>query len=124
MNEAMEPVYLRVGEALKSQRLNAGFSQSKMSDVLQISLPTYRAYETGTRRIPLHTLIEIAQYFNLSVSYFMDYGLEDTSSKNKIVIELEDTDVIHALTDIQGMGKECRESVFEFMEFAKSRYKG
>lgn len=124
MNEAIEPVYLRVGEALKFQRLTAGFSQSKMSEVLQIPLPTYRAYETGARRMQLHTLIDIAQYFKLSVNYFMDYGQDETSAKNRIVIELEDTDVIHALTDLQGMGQECRESVFEFMEFAKSKYKG
>lgn len=124
MNEAMEPVYLRVGEALKFQRLTAGFSQAKMSEVLQIPLPTYRAYENGARRMPLHTLVEIAQYFNLSVNYFMDYGVIDTSGKNKIVIELEDAEVVHAVTDIQGMGQECRKSVFEFMEFAKAKYKG
>lgn len=124
MYEAIEPVYLRVGEALKFQRLTAGFSQAKMSEVLQIPLPTYRAYETGTRRMPLHTLMEIAQYFNLSVNYFMDYGVIDTSGKNKIVIELEDAEVVHAVTDIQGMGQECRKSVFEFMEFAKAKYRG
>lgn len=124
MNEAIEPVYLRVGEALKFQRLSAGFSQAKMSEVLQIPLPTYRAYETGARRMPLHTLIDIAQYFNVSVNYFMDYGVIDTSGKNKIVIELEDAEVVHAVTDIQGMGQECRKSVFEFMEFAKAKYRG
>ena len=124
MNEAIEPVYLRVAEALKFQRMSAGFSQSKMSELLQISLPTYRAYETGTRRMQLHTLIDIAQYFKLSVNYFMEYGQDDTSGKNRIVIELEDTAVIHALSDLQGMGEECRESVFEFMEFAKAKYRG
>lgn len=124
MNEAIEPVYLRVAEALKFQRLTAGFSQLKMSEVLQIPLPTYRAYETGSRRMQLHTLIDIARYFKLSVNYFMDYGQDDTAGKNRIVIEMEDTDVIHALTDLQGMGKECRESVFEFMEFAKTKYRG
>lgn len=124
MNEAIEPVYLRVGEALKSQRMAVGFSQSQMSEVLQISLPTYRAYENGTRRMPLHTLMDIAQYFKLSVNYFMEYGQDEPSAKNRIIIELEDTEVIHAVSEIQGMGKECRESVFEFMEFAKTKYRG
>lgn len=124
MSEAIEPVYLRIAEALKFQRFSAGFSQSKMSEELQIPMHSYRAYETGARRIQLHTLIDIAQYFNLSVNYFLEYGQEKISAKNKIVIELEDTDVVHAVTDLQGMGKECRESVFEFMEFAKAKYRG
>lgn len=124
MSETIETVYLRVAEALKFQRLSAGFSQSKMADVLQIPLPTYRAYETGARRMQLHTLMEIASYFKLSVNYFLDYGQKSESATNKIVLELEDADVIHAVTDLQCMGEECRKSVYEFMEFAKARHRG
>ena len=124
MNEAIEPVYTRVAEALKFQRLSAGFSQAKMADVLQIPLPTYRAYETGARRMQLHTLMDIACYFKLSVNYFLDYGQKSESAMNKIVLELEDADVIHAVTDLQGMGEECRKSVYEFMEFAKAKHRG
>ena len=124
MAEMMEPVYMRVAEALKFQRLSAGFSQAKMADVLQIPLPTYRAYETATRRMQLHTLIDIACYFKLSVNYFLDYGQKAESVTNKIVLELKDADVIHAVTDLQGMGEDCRKSVYEFMEFAKAKHQG
>ena len=121
MPERLEPVYLRVAEGMKVQRLSAGLSQAKMAEVLKVPTNTYRNYETATNRIPLHTLIEVARYFNVSVNYFMEYGQDEQSAKNRIVIELEDTDVIHALTDLQGMDKECRESVFEFMEFTKAK---
>lgn len=124
MNEAIESVYLRIAEALKFQRLSTGFSQAKMADVLQIPLPTYRAYENGTRRLQVHTLIDIANYFKLSVSYFLEYGQKSESAMNRIVLELEDADVIHAVTDLQGMGEDCRKSVYEFMEFAKAKHHG
>ena len=122
MSERLEPVYMRVAEGMKAQRLSAGLSQAKMAEVLKVPTNTYRNYETATNRIPLHTLIDVAQYFNLSVNYFMEYGQDEPSAKNRIVIELEDTDVIHALSDLQGMDKECRESVFEFMEFTKAKH--
>ena len=124
MSERLEPVYQRVAEAMKFQRLSAGLSQAKMAEVLNVPTNTYRNYETVTNRIPLHTLIDVAQYFNLSVNYFMEYGQEELSHKNKIVIELEDADVIHAVTDLQCMGEDCRKSVYEFMEFTKARHQG
>ena len=124
MSERLEPVYMRVAEAMKFQRLSAELSQAKMAEVLNVPTNTYRNYETATNRIPLHTLMDVARYFNLSVNYFMEYGQEESSAKNRIVIELEDVDVIHAVTDLQGMGEECRKSVYEFMEFAKARHQG
>ena len=121
MSERLEPVYLRVAEGMKVQRLSAGLSQAKMAEVLNVPTNTYRNYEIAANRIPLHTLVDVARYFNLSVNYFMEYGQDEESAKNRIVIELEDTDVIHALSDLKGMDKECRESVFAFMEFTKSK---
>ena len=124
MAERFEPVYYRVAEAMKAQRLAAGFSQAKMAEILDVPTNTYRNYETVANRLPLHTLVEVAHYFNLSVNYFLEYGQDEPSAKNRIIIELDDTEVIHAVSEIQGMGKECRESVFEFMEFAKTKYRG
>ena len=121
MSESIEPVYMRVAEALKFQRLSAGLSQAKLAEVLNIPTNTYRGYETGQRRIQLHTLVEVARYYNLSVNYFMDYGLESESATNKIVLELEDTDVIHAVNDLRGMDAESRKSVYDFMEFVSKR---
>ena len=121
MSERLEPVYLRVAEGMKVQRLSAGLSQAKMAEVLNVPTNTYRNYETAANRIPLHTLVDVARYFNLTVNYFMEYGQDESSAINRIVIELEDSDVIHALTDLQGMDKECRESVLKFMEFTKAK---
>ena len=58
------------------------------------------------------------------MNYFMEYGLDTMSGKNKIVIELEDTDVVNALSDLQGLDKEARESIYDFMEFVASKKRG
>lgn len=121
MTEAIEAVYKRIAEALKFQRLTAGLSQAKIAEVLNIPTNTYRGYELGIRRIQLHTLIDVARYYNLSVNYFMDYGLEEESATNKIVLELDDTDVIHAVKDLRGMDQESRESVYDFMKFVSNK---
>lgn len=124
MTEKLEPVYQRVAEAMKFQRLSAGLSQAKVAEILNVPTNTYRNYENAVNRIQLHTLIDLAQYYNQSVNYFMDYGLEAENVANKIVLELEDADVIHAVNDLRGMGKEARESVYEFMEFVASKQGG
>ena len=89
MAECLEPVYLRVGEGLRFKRLSANISQAKMAEVLNVPTNTYRNYETAKNRIPLHTLIEIAQYFKVSVNYFMDYGQESEPVMDRIVLELK-----------------------------------
>ena len=118
MSERLEPVYLRVAEAMKEQRMSAGLSQAKMAEVLKVPTNTYRNYEIAANRIPLHTLVDLAMYFKLSVNYFTEYG---HSAKNRIVIELEDAEVINAISDLRGMDKECRKSVFQFMRFTKAK---
>ena len=124
MTERLEPVYMRVGEGLKFKRLSAGLSQAKMAEVLNVPTNTYRNYETAKNRIPLHTLIDVARYFKVSVNYFMDYGQEPEPLMNRIVLELKDADMVNKVNDLQGLDKETRESVYEFMEFVQARNKG
>lgn len=126
MNKDIEPVFVRVAEALKFQRLKAGYNQAQMADIFNLPTNTYRGYENADRRMQLNTLIDIAKYFNLSVNYFMDFGLEtekpeDTS--NKIVVELKDADVINALSSLQDMDKDNREHAYEYLNYLSAKQK-
>lgn len=126
MNEAIEPVFVRVAEAMKYQRLMAGLSQARMAEILNIPTNTYRGYENADRRIQLNTLVEIARFFGLSVNYFMDFGLkkeEEPERKNRIVVELEDADVLKALSELQELDRERRDSAYEYLSFLASRQK-
>jgi transcriptional regulator with XRE-family HTH domain len=128
MNKDIEPVFVRVAEAMKHQRLLAGYSQAEMAKIFDIPTNTYRGYENADRRMQLNTLIDIAKYFGLSVNYFMDYGLVDETAKsedtkNKIVLELDDADVVAALAELQEMDKEHRGAAYEYLDFLTEKQK-
>lgn len=56
-------------EMLISIREDRDLSQQTIANALHISRSTYAGYETGYRRIPLESMIELAKYYNLSLDY-------------------------------------------------------
>ncbi|MCL2593065.1 MAG: helix-turn-helix transcriptional regulator [Defluviitaleaceae bacterium] len=76
MNKRID-MYKSVGYRLAECRKNNGLSQSKLSDILKIPQRTYAGYELGDRRIPLDMLLEIANYYKLSVAYFVENSISE-----------------------------------------------
>lgn len=66
-------MYIRIIELRESKN----FRQQDVSEMLNISQRTYSNYERGTRQIPLKTLCNLADLYNVSV----DYILERTDTK-------------------------------------------
>ena len=56
---------------LKKIREEKGFSQKQIAEILQIKQNTYSQYETGTRQIPIESLIILAKFFDVSVDYIL-----------------------------------------------------
>lgn len=63
---------------LKELRKQKGISQLKLAIDLNTNQNTISRYETGTREPGINELINIADYFNVSV----DYLLERTDNPN------------------------------------------
>ncbi len=63
---------------LKEIRKSKGISQLKMAIDLNTNQNTISRYETGEREPGINELIQIADYFNISV----DYLLERTDNPN------------------------------------------
>ena len=61
-----------VGALLRQARLEAGFSQKKLAELLDCPSSRVSAYEYGERPIPLAELEVLAQALDLSLEYFMD----------------------------------------------------
>lgn len=53
--------------------------QKEIAAILNIDQRTYSNYETGKREIPVHLLIKIADYYNVSTDYIL--GLTNNPSK-------------------------------------------
>lgn len=69
-----------IGEKLKLLRLNAGYSQSEIAEKINITKPTYAAYEKG-KDITIGTLLTLSKIYNVSFTYFFN----EVSDNNKLV---------------------------------------
>ena len=57
---------------LKEIRKSKGISQLKMAMDLNTNQNTISRYETGEREPGINELIEIADYFNISIDYLLE----------------------------------------------------
>ena len=60
------------GKTLKSLRIEKGLSQRKLGEALKVVNQTISFWENGSREPDLDTLLEIARYFEVPVSYLID----------------------------------------------------
>ena len=56
---------------LKDLREDHDLKQKEIAAVLGIDQRVYSNYETGKREIPLHLLIELAEYYQTSTDYLV-----------------------------------------------------
>lgn len=61
---------------IRDLREDHDIKQVVLASELNISQPQYQRYESGTRDIPIHIIISLAQYYNVSVDYLL--GLTDS----------------------------------------------
>ena len=52
-------------------REDSDLSQKEISEILHVSQRSYSHYETGSRGIPIETLIRLADYYNTSIDYLV-----------------------------------------------------
>lgn len=69
---------------LKLLRVENGFSQEQLADVLGISRPTYMQIEKGERELTISEAKKLAGIFSLSLESFLD---RKTSAPQEVVIE-------------------------------------
>lgn len=66
---------------LKEIRKSKGISQLKLAMDLNTSQNTISRYETGEREPGIHELIQIADYFNISIDYLLERTNNPTLQK-------------------------------------------
>ncbi|MBQ9229101.1 MAG: helix-turn-helix transcriptional regulator [Eubacterium sp.] len=64
---------------IRDMREDQDLKQKEIAAVLNIDQRVYSNYETGKREIPLHLLIQLAQYYHVSTDYLL--GLTDDPRK-------------------------------------------
>ena len=54
---------------IREMRENAELTQQKIADLLNIGQRTYSDYESGKTRIPIDSLLILAEYYDISMDY-------------------------------------------------------
>ncbi len=70
---------MHVYQRLIDLREDADLNQSEIANILGMKQSQYSRYENGVREIPLHHMITLAKYYNVSLDYLT--GLVDTPRK-------------------------------------------
>jgi transcriptional regulator with XRE-family HTH domain len=73
---AANAVDKKVGQRVRSRRLEIGMSQERLAELLGVTFQQVQKYEKGVNRIAVSRLIDIARSLEISACRFFD-GLEN-----------------------------------------------
>lgn len=86
--EARSPEYELLGKRITEARIALDISQAEAARRIGISQSTYSGYETGTRRVKLSMLRQIANVYNVTVDWLI--GTEFLGLDNRPSLTLSD----------------------------------
>lgn len=58
-------------ENIRSLRIDNGYTQKQIAELLGISQNTYSQYEIGVLNYPVDALIKLADFYNVSIDYLL-----------------------------------------------------
>lgn len=64
---------------IRDLREDSDLNQTQVAEKLNITQQQYQLYESGKREIKLSLIIELAQFYNVSIDYIV--GLTDSKKK-------------------------------------------
>ncbi len=67
----MDKINTSLGKNIKKLRVESGFSQQRLADLLGLSRPTISQIETGERKLSADELIKLSDIFNISVELLL-----------------------------------------------------
>jgi transcriptional regulator with XRE-family HTH domain len=68
---------------LKSLREDHDYTQKYIANLLHCKQNTYSQYENGVRPLPIHAMKILAQLYNTSIDYLLDFTDEIKPYKRK-----------------------------------------
>lgn len=69
----------RIGQRLKTRRLELGISQERLADLLGVTFQQIQKYEKGVNRVAASRLFDIAAALDVPIAHFFD-GLDQSLS--------------------------------------------
>ena len=72
-------ISLKYENRIRSLREDKDLTQQNIADILKIGQKTYSDYELGKTRIPLESVIILAEYYDVDMNYIC--GVSDIKNK-------------------------------------------
>lgn len=66
-------------DRIRALREDHDYTQSQIADILNIGQRTYADYELGKTRIPVDSLIKLAEFYDVDMNYIA--GISNTANK-------------------------------------------
>lgn len=104
----------KLSEQISLLRTKRGWTQQKLADELQVSKQSISYWETGRKAPKMKKIEEMAQLFNVSVSYILDGETKQTHSNT--------AETIAAHLDGE-LSEEELKKVLEYVDFLKHQNK-
>ena len=58
-------------EAIRNLRIDGGYTQKQIAELLNIKQNTYSQYEIGVLNYPIEVLMKLADFYGVSVDYLL-----------------------------------------------------
>ncbi|WP_294188236.1 helix-turn-helix transcriptional regulator [uncultured Clostridium sp.] len=94
-------------------------SQSKLSEVFNISQQAVSHYEKGLRDMDSNLISSLSTYFDVTIDYLL--GKSDIRNYDKI--EKEPTIALHSDYEYDELPDEVKNEIENFIEYVKTKYK-
>lgn len=70
-------------QRIRDLREDADLNQTQVAKMLKTNQATYSQYERGMRAFPIHHLIQLAQFYKVSLDYLVGLTDDPTPPKRK-----------------------------------------
>ena len=68
-------------ERIRNLRIDKGFTQVQIAEMLHVKQNTYCQYEIGVLNYPLDVVVKLALFYDVSIDYLV--GITDNPNRNK-----------------------------------------
>lgn len=76
----MNQLSILIGKKLKAKRLEFGYSQGKIGEMLGgLTFQQIQKYEKGSNNLSLSKLLDLCKLFDIGLNYFIEDNLEDNT---------------------------------------------
>ena len=105
-------------ETLKQLRINAGYTQKQVYEMLNIRQSTFSAWETGRAEPSADMLLKLCRLYKVN-DIFSAFGYDGYKDDGSLMLNMYEIDIIEKYRDLDPHGKEMVDLVLD-KEYARS----